>query len=156
MKALTSLFSRMSIRNKLVSIFATVFIVGFLINFVVTTKKQRSEAIASVVIEAQELTASLEQVRIGMATIFTGDMYNMEELLKDPDKLFLAVPVVQSLIVGATLAENANYSFKAPAFNARNPDNTPTQLEARLLTKMKDENLATIWEIDEENNQLHY
>jgi len=156
MSAITKLFNNMSIRNKLISIFSVIFIVGFIINFIVASNKLRSESEAYIVQQAQELTAALEQVRNGMATLFTGDMYNMRELLANPEKLFLAVPVVQSLIVGAKLAENADYSFKAPAFNARNPDNTPTELEARLLTKMKNEDLATIWEIDEEANQLHY
>ena len=150
------LFNRMSIRNKLIAIFMLIFILGFIGNFVVTTNKLRAEAENAVVVEATELTMALEQVRNGMGAIFTNDMYNMDELLKDPDKLFLAVPVVQSLIVGAQLAEGSNYSFKAPAFDARNPDNNPTELEARLLTKMRKEGLATIWEIDEETNQLHF
>ncbi|MCH7521939.1 MAG: DUF3365 domain-containing protein, partial [Candidatus Marinimicrobia bacterium] len=156
MRGMINLFNNMSIRSKLITIFSIVFIVGFVFNFIVASNKLRSESESYIVQQAQELTAAMEEVRNGMATIFTGDMYNMQELLDDPDKLFLAVPVVQSLIVGAKLAENADYSFKAPAFDARNPDNTPTQLEARLLNKMKDEDLATIWEIDRETNQLHY
>ena len=150
------LFNRMSIRNKLVTIFTLIFVVGFGANFIVTTNKLRAEAEVAVVVQAQELTLALEKVRHGMGAIFTGEMYDMDVLLKDPDKLFLAVPVVQALIVGAQLADASNYSFKAPAFDARNPDNDPTALEARLLTKMNDENLATTWEIDHEANQLHY
>ncbi|MCH7521197.1 MAG: DUF3365 domain-containing protein, partial [Candidatus Marinimicrobia bacterium] len=141
-------FNRMSIRNKLIMIFSIIFVIGFVFNFIVASNKLRSESEAYIVQQAQELTAALEEVRNGMGAIFSGDMYNMTELLNNPEKLFLAVPVVQSLIVGAKLAENADYSFKAPAFNARNPDNDPTPLEARLLTTMRDENLATIWEID--------
>ena len=156
MRAFNNMFKNLSIRAKLLVIFTVIFISGFIINFWVTTNKLRAEAEQAVVVEARELTMSLEKVRNGMAAIFTSDMYNMDELLKDPDKLFLAVPVVQALIVGAQLAEGSNYSFKAPAFDARNPDNNPTALEARLLTKMKEEELATIWEIDEETNQLHF
>ncbi|MCH7858744.1 MAG: methyl-accepting chemotaxis protein [Candidatus Marinimicrobia bacterium] len=156
MRGIINLFNNMSIRSKLITIFSIVFIVGFVFNFIVASNKLRSESESYIVQQAQELTAAMEEVRNGMGAIFTANMYNMQELLDDPDKLFLAVPVVQSLIVGAKLAENADYSFKAPAFDARNPDNTPTQLEARLLNKMKDEDLATIWEIDRETNQLHY
>ncbi|MCH7859074.1 MAG: DUF3365 domain-containing protein [Candidatus Marinimicrobia bacterium] len=156
MRAFNNMFKNLSIRAKLLVIFTVIFISGFIINFWVTTNKLRAEAEQAVVVEARELTMSLEKVRNGMAAIFTSDMYNMDELLRDPDKLFLAVPVVQALIVGAQLAEGSNYSFKAPAFDARNPDNNPTELEARLLTKMRKEGLATIWEIDEETNQLHF
>lgn len=112
------LFKNMTARTKIVTAFAAIFIVGFLINFAVTSAQQRAEAIHAVVVEAQELTLALEKVRTGMGEMFTGGFYDMDVLLKDPDKLFLAVPVVRSLLVGTELAAESNYSFKAPAFDA--------------------------------------
>ena len=157
MGKILSLFNNLSVRNKLISIFSVIFIAGFIINFMVASSKLRSESMNYIITEAQELTSALEKVRGGMSAIFTNDMYDMEKLLADPDKLFKAVPVVQSLIVGAQMAAGANYSFRAPAFDARNPDNTPTKLEARLLATLRDDpEMEVIYEVNEETNSLHY
>ena len=58
MNAITKLFNRMSIRNKLISIFSIIFVVGFVFNFIVASNKLRDEAIKAVVTEALELTPS--------------------------------------------------------------------------------------------------
>jgi methyl-accepting chemotaxis protein len=145
-----------SIRNKIIGVFVLIFVVGFAINFFVSSANFREEAIRGKVEQAQELTALLEKVREGMGEMFTGGFYDMEALLADPDKLFLAVPVVRSMLVGAELAEGADFKFKTPSFNPRNPDNTPTEFEARMLRRMEQEQLSTLWEVDEETNQLHY
>ena len=156
MSAMTDYYRNLSIRNKLITIFSVIFITGFILNFIVASNKLRSESISYIIREAEELTGALEKVRHGMGDIFTSDMYDMEKLLANPDKLFLAVPVVQSLVVGAQMAAGADYSFRAPAFDARNPENTPTPLEARLLTRLKNENMTQIYEIDEATNSLYY
>ena len=158
------MFNNLSIRYKIIGVFVILFVAGFFINFLVTRNKLRSEALDAVVTEAEQLTLALEEVRDGMGEMFTGGFYDLEELMEEAQqarnkknaKLYLAVPVVHSLMVGAHLAREGSYSFKAPSLNPRNPENTPTPLESRLLRKLQNENLPTVWEIDKASNSLHY
>lgn len=62
----------------------------------------------------------------------------LDELPKD--KVMDAVPVIASIRMAMTKAEEAGYTFRVPKVSPRNPQNTPTALEAEVLARMKAEN----------------
>ncbi len=65
-----------------------------------------------------------------------------------------AVPVVTAMHVARKNAESGGYSFKAPKFSPRNPDNEPTPLEAQVLREFEQSGITE--KVVREANQVRY
>jgi len=74
----------------------------------------------------------------------------------DVDKVVGVVPVISAFRVAMAKAQEGGYEFRVPKFEPRNPDNLPDAFEARVLRKIKSENLAEYYEIDPEINAIRY
>jgi len=72
------------------------------------------------------------------------------------DKVLGAVPVVSAWQAAQRYAQQEGYEFKVPKFDPRNPKNTPTKLEADVMNKIKSENLAEHYVVNEATNSIHY
>ena len=72
------------------------------------------------------------------------------------EKILATVPIVDAWRAAMRGAENGKYTFKVPKFQPRNPDNQPDEFEARVLKKIKRENLDEYHEIDHEINAVRF
>ncbi len=68
-----------------------------------------------------------------------GIMMPFEQL--PPDKILDAVPVVTAIRMAAANAKEAGYEFRVPKVQPRNPANTPTELEQKVLKELEEKNL---------------
>ncbi|MCH8928714.1 MAG: methyl-accepting chemotaxis protein [Candidatus Marinimicrobia bacterium] len=145
-----------TVRIKILVVFSTIFVVGFVLNFYVSSKQMKKDAIENAASNGRSMTTALVQVRENSAKLFEEDFYNWDDLFSDPEKLLQAVPVVRAFAVGNGLVEGTELKFRVPAFDARNPKNDPTAFEAEMLRKIESENLEEYWEINEATNELHF
>jgi len=58
-----------------------------------------------------------------------------------PDKILDAVPVVTAMRMAAQNAKAAGYEFRVPKVSPRNPVNTPTELELKVLRQLEEKKL---------------
>lgn len=79
----------------------------------------------------------------------SGIIRPLEEIPKD--KIVDAVPVIVAIRMAMVNAEKAGYTFRVPKFSPRNPENTPTALEAEVLTEMMETNKDEITVYGENN-----
>ena len=70
------------------------------------------------------------------------------------EKVLGAVPVVTAWKSAMRKAEEANYEFKVPKFQPRNPKNKPDELEARVINLMKADNIEHYSLIDQSTNTV--
>lgn len=59
----------------------------------------------------------------------------------DPANILEAVPIVTALNTAKVKAGELNYTFRAPKFSPRNPENTPSEFEAKILKELESKNL---------------
>ncbi len=72
------------------------------------------------------------------------------------DKVVGAVPVISAFRIAMAKAREGGYEFRVPKLEPRNPDNLPDEFEARVLRKLKSEQLSEYFEIDEARNAIRY
>ncbi len=70
------------------------------------------------------------------------------------DEVINAVPVITAIRMANMNAEKAGYDFRVPKESPRNPANTPTKLESRVLAEMKASNKDEVTIIDD--NHIRY
>ena len=58
------------------------------------------------------------------------------------DKVLDAVPVVTAMRMAAQNSKEAGYEFRVPKVQPRNPVNTPTELELKVLKQLEDKGLS--------------
>ncbi len=83
-----------------------------------------------------------------------GVMQPFEKLKKDPQKLLEAVPIVTAMRTAGANAGQAGYTFRVPKVSPRNPENSPTSLERRVLKELKQTNAPE--KIIQEPDQIRY
>ncbi len=88
--------------------------------------------------------------------LFTVEMLKQWSDQGAQDKILSAVPVVSAWNSAMRKAEEGGYVFKVPKFQPRNPKNSPDQLESRVLKHMRDKGLNEYYEINSNDNSVHY
>ena len=103
-----------------------------------------------------------EKVRETMGELNEGGAFDRQALIAEMNsgvplrqtKLYKTIPVVAAWQTVEKLAEEENYEFRTPKFQARNPANEPTPEEARILKAFESGDIDEFFEIDEANNQI--
>ena len=113
----------------------------------------RQGALDAILSKSRAITMVTESVRNQMARkLQTGIMKPFAEL--NSTNILEAVPVVAAMQVARERAKEAGYTFRVPKINPRNPDNTPTSLEAAVLKELTEQNLNE--KVIFEDDQVRY
>ena len=113
----------------------------------------RQGALDAILSKSRAITMVTESVRDQMARkLQTGIMRPFAELTST--NILEAVPVVTAIQVARERAKDAGYTFRVPKISPRNPDNTPTSLEAAVLKELTDQNLNE--KVIFEDDQIRY
>ncbi|MFK4765544.1 methyl-accepting chemotaxis protein [Desulfobaculum sp. SPO524] len=133
-------FSNLSIRWKAL---LTALLGPFLIAAVMAVIQMRTieEGTHDALLEkSRAIVLMAEAGRVEMAQkIEHGLLKPFDEIPRE--HLLEAVPVITAIRMAAGNAVEAGYDFRVPKISPRNPKNTPTELEERVLAKLKAENL---------------
>jgi methyl-accepting chemotaxis protein len=113
----------------------------------------REGALDSILSKSRAIIMVTEAARNQMAKkLQSGIMKPFGELTGT--NIMEAVPVVTAMQVAQERAKEAGYTFRVPKMSPRNPNNTPTSLEAAVLKEMADKNLNE--KIIFEDDQIRY
>ncbi|MBI9092502.1 MAG: methyl-accepting chemotaxis protein [Desulfobacterium sp.] len=93
--------------------------------------------------------------------IFSVDMVKSYVNAGEMDKVLATIPVVSAWNASMKKAEAGGYTFRVPKFSPRNPKNEPDyglakKIEGPALEKIKRENLAEYYVMDESINSIRY
>jgi len=121
----------------------------------------RSVAVDEYVEKARAIDLSAEAAREEMEKKWAAGLFTVAQLRAwaaagEQEKVLSAVPVVTAWRTAQTHAEEGGFTFRTPKFSPRRATNVPDALEARALTKMKQEGLDEYWEIDPQQNAVRY
>ena len=143
-------------------------------NYVVFVSGFRKESLRALMDKASAFTAAAEQARNHVGRLQSQGAFNSESLIEDARAhiehggsyeetvFYTTLPVVAGWTVAAEAADKEGIDFHVTAFNARNPNNTPTpgSFEERLLQDLNAQVRAggepSIGGIDEQTNTLHF
>ncbi len=92
----------------------------------------------------QEMSSKLD---MGVITPF-------DQLKHSKEKLLEAIPVITAIKMAKRQSEELDFQFRVPKVGPRNPENTPTPLEERILAELKAQDLTEKVLIEE--NQIRY
>ncbi|BDQ36774.1 methyl-accepting chemotaxis protein [Pseudodesulfovibrio nedwellii] len=92
----------------------------------------------------QEMSKKLE---IGVIMPF-------DQLKHSKEKIIEAIPVITAIKMAKRQSNELNFQFRVPKVSPRNPENTPTPLESKVLAELKAKNLTE--KILIEDNQIRY
>ncbi|GAB6096141.1 methyl-accepting chemotaxis protein [Desulfatiferula olefinivorans] len=140
----------LGIRGKILLIAIVGPVIVALILSILRVRDIRSGAVDGVVEKSRTVIHMAEAVRenmnrkLDLGVIKPFDAIEKEHLLE-------AVPIVSSLRTAAQKAGELDYTFRAPKFSPRNPANTPTEFEARVLKEIEANNLKEKVIIDDNN-----
>jgi methyl-accepting chemotaxis protein len=140
----------LSVRVKILAITAIGPLVLALILSYQRVSDIREGAINGVVEKSRAVVELAEAVRENMAhKLDMGVIKPFSEV--DPSHILEAVPIVTALNTAKIKSKSLNYTFRAPKFSPRNPENTPTEFESGILNELKDKNLVEKIVVDKEN-----
>ncbi|CCH49941.1 methyl-accepting chemotaxis protein [Pseudodesulfovibrio piezophilus] len=111
------------------------------------TIQEKSEE--TVLKQSQAIVLMAEAARNEMsAKLDSGVIRPFEEIPKE--RIMDAVPVIVAIRMAMENADEAGYKFRAPKVSPRNKENTPTELEGKVLAEMKatGQDEITIFESD--------
>jgi len=130
----------MGIRVKILVIAAIGPIVLALVLSVLRIKDIRAGAVDAVVEKSRAVVHLAEAVRENMGRkLELGVIKPFSEV--DPANIMEAVPIVTALNTAKVKSGELNYTFRAPKFSPRNPENTPTEFEGKVLKELEAKNL---------------
>ncbi len=96
----------------------------------------RSNAEKTVIDKSKAIVLMAEATRDEMARkLDLGVIRPFDQI--EPSRVIEAVPIVTAMQVAAMKAEEANYRFRVPKVNPRNPKNEPTSFELQILNEIK-------------------
>jgi len=160
----------LSTRIILVMLIVLVGVVG--VNYWVFINGYKRDAEQAMMDKATAFTAVADEAKNHASDMFRRGMINTRELLTEAiaheqsggdytqTRFFDTIPVIVGWKSAEAAAETEDLDFSIVAFNARNPDNSPTGFRAELLKKLETQVASggpdTIGEIDRETNTMHF
>lgn len=117
----------------------------------------RRQAETAIVARSRALILAAEAVRDETAAkINLGVTRPFEDLVGNVDQetLLRSVPIITALRVSQAHAQSGDYELRVPKIQPRNPENTPTELEAQVLEELKTQDLDE--KIIFERDQIRY
>ncbi len=172
-----SLFSKLGFSQKLIIVIALGLIAGFVVNSYLSIQQLKESMMSAMVGKAKAITVEAESAREYMGQLrkkykvfrdkemieevkqqMVGVSKKPEDIIKAARKtsFYWTVPVVAGWNVAMMKAKEANYVFRVPKIQPRNPENKPTPFEKKMLLKIKTEKLKEHYEIDKANNALRF
>ncbi|WP_456386237.1 methyl-accepting chemotaxis protein [Desulfolithobacter sp.] len=113
----------------------------------------RQGAVDAIISKSAGIVLMAEATRDRMANkLQLGVITPLDQL--DPSLVVEAVPIITALQVAGDKAAEAGYIFRVPTMEPRNPDNSPTEFERKVLEEIKNKNLDH--KIIVEDNQVRY
>lgn len=124
----------------------------------------RSQGLALERNAMRNLVLSAENTRDSMSALNGGSAFDRKgliaEFLKASDfratRFYNTIPVVAAWKTIQKVADKEGYVFRTPSLNPRNPKNTPTQPEERILTELAQGQLEEYFAVDNEKNEIVY
>lgn len=104
--------------------------------------------------QSRAVTLMAEAARDEMGKKLEMGVIKPFDQLESKEAILEAVPIITAINMAARNAELLDYKFRVPKVAPRNPKNTPTELEARVLAKLKAENLDEYVMV--EDHQIRY
>jgi methyl-accepting chemotaxis protein len=169
---------RLGIMQQLMLLFCGMLVVSVGVMFVVNMRSYRASAMLALQEKARAITIEAENARQYM-----GDLRGKYKTFDDAallsqletqmqgrqfatveDRLqfvrttnfYWTIPIVAGWTVGQTNAQKANYEFRVPKIQPRNPKNEPNAVEREMLNELKTGNLDELYRIDPQANVLRY
>jgi methyl-accepting chemotaxis protein len=151
----------MNLRAKLVTIGVVQILVLAVVLLGAYFFNARGQVIDQYVEKARSVVLTTESTREQAGKLWAEGVVNAAKMREWADagelnKIMASVPVVTAMRAAMAKAQDGGYEFRVPKFEARNPANTPDEFEARVLKKLKDENLSEYYEIDPQLNAIRY
>ena len=169
---------RLGIMQQLMLLFCAMLIVSVAVMFVANMRSFRRSAMEALQHKARAITIEAENARQYMGDLrgkyktfdearLLGDLeqkmqgrtFNtVEDRLKfvRSTEYYWTIPIVAGWTVGQTNAAKANYEFRVPKVQPRNPKNEPTPFEREMLNELRTGNLDELMRVDEAINSLRY
>ncbi|MEO1617152.1 MAG: methyl-accepting chemotaxis protein [Planctomycetota bacterium] len=139
-------------------LFPSIIVLGLIYAHV---KSIRSQAIASTVEKARAICLATESVREQKQEEWEDGLIEHQDLSRlynesKEDAALGLIPIVSAWRAASKKAAEGGYEFRVPAENPRNPENLPTELEAKALAKIQREGLEDYYVVDKEANCVRY
>ena len=169
---------KMGITFKLTALIITILLLSFGVMFYVNTQSYETGAQLALIEKARAITIEAENARNYMGNLRgkykSFDDKRMLEDLKQKIEgktfasnkeriefarttdFYWSIPIVAGWTVGQTNAEKANYEFRVPKVQARNPKNEPTPIEKSMLDELASGNKEELVRVDTDANVLRY
>ncbi|MEW6266832.1 MAG: methyl-accepting chemotaxis protein [Thermodesulfobacteriota bacterium] len=152
-------FKHSSLRFKIVSTGIVLIFILALVLFLLYALETKRKTVASYVGKAKAVNLTAESIRMEMEEKLAKGVIDLGRMRDwaargEKEKILGAVPVVSAWQAAMRQAAQANYTFKVPKFNPRNPKNQPDDVETRVLKKMTAEGLDEYYLLDREINSV--
>lgn len=150
-------FKNLTIKKKVIIGVLSVFTVGWIITNALYISELRNIGREGIIQKSRSITMMGESIREYQSQNWDRGVYDIEILKKDVKGKFLfAVPVFSSILTMEKKSKELNYEFRVPKFSPRNSKNTPTELEAKVLSELEAKNLDEYYMVDPNREHIRY
>jgi methyl-accepting chemotaxis protein len=169
---------RLGIMQQLMLLFSIMLIVSVVVMFLANTRTFRENAMQDLVEKARAITIEAENARQYMGDLRgkyksfdeAGLLDKLQKAMQGrtfasvDDRLkfirgtdfYWTIPIVAGWTVGQTNAAKANYEFRVPKVQPRNPENEPTPFERDMLNELRSSNRDELYRVEEASNKMRY
>ena len=152
-------FSRLSLRAKIVTAGVALTALLSVVLFIIYALEASDNAVATMIEKAHAVNLMTESTRMEMEDKLAKGVITKEQIRQwaaegRNDMILAVVPVVTAWQAAMKKAAEADYTFKVPKFNPRNPNNEPDQIEAEAINYMKSKGVDDYTIIDESQNAI--
>ena len=154
-----SFFRQLSLRAKILTVGVLLISAVVIVLFIFYGFQAKKSSVETIVAKAKAVNLTAESTRMEMEDKWSAGVFTVEQMRAwaekgEKQKILAAVPVVSAWKAAMRKAEEADYIFKVPKFQPRNPKNEPDEIEAMALNKMKSEKLDEYSIIDRNLNSV--
>lgn len=151
----------MKLNVKITLFVAVTVLIGMGVLFTVNFFQLKDDYFDAEIAKARSFVLAAEGVREYMGISLKNEIYDMDKVQDDIDKLLLTVPIVGAMKVMELKSEEAGLNFKVPKISPRNPKNEPDKIDLEVLEKLDelDVDKGTTPEYvyhDEKGGQIRY
>jgi methyl-accepting chemotaxis protein len=124
----------------------------------------RNQGIALEESAMRNLLLAAENTRDNMSALSAGKAFDRKGLLAEfrhasdfrATHFYNTIPIVAAWKAIQKVADQEGYSFRTPSLNPRNPANTPTPEETRILDTLAQGQLTEYFAVDQQKNEIVY
>ena len=150
-------YRNMTIKQKVIVSVLAIFFITWIITNIMSLMEFRDAGRMGVLEKSRAVVSIAEASRENMTRAWKRGIFDRNAIGKDRKYRYIhTVPMLHSINAIKSKSEDLQYEIRVPKTDPRNPENRPDDIEAAILSKIKEKGLNEYVHLDKDGSHVRY